>query len=58
MTENPNDVAERMVSMYGRSSYTPEERATDHAFSYDSTEPGRKFWIAVLDHINKLRGAK
>jgi hypothetical protein len=55
MDEDPKNIAERMVSMYGRSKYTPEERATDHAFSYDSTEPGRKFWIEVLDHINKLR---
>ena len=56
MNEDPETIAERMVSMYKHSKYTPEERATDHAFSYDSTEPGRKFWIEVLDHINKLKG--
>lgn len=56
MNEDPKITAERMVSMYGKSKYTPEQRATDHAFSYDSTESGRKFWIAVLDHINKLKG--
>ena len=56
MNEDPKTTAERMVSMYGKSKYTPEQRATDHAFSYDSTESGRKFWIEVLDHINKLRG--
>ena len=55
MNEDPKDTAERMVSLYKHSKYTPEERASDHAFSYDSTEPGRKFWIEVLDHINKLR---
>ena len=55
MDEDPKNIAERMASMYKHSKYTPEERATDHAFSYDSTEPGRKFWIEVLDHINKLR---
>jgi len=53
MTEDPKDTAERMVSLYKHSKYTPEERATDHAFSYDSHEEGRKFWIAVLNHINK-----
>ena len=53
MNEDPKTIAERMVSMYGRSKYTPEERATDHAFAYDSHEAGRKFWIAVLNHINK-----
>lgn len=55
MNDEPKDTALRMVSMYKHSNYTPEERATDHAFSYDSHEAGRKFWLAVLDHINKLR---
>jgi hypothetical protein len=55
MNEDPKHVAERMVSMYGRSKYTPEERATDHAFAYDSHEAGRKFWIEVLNHINKRK---
>jgi hypothetical protein len=58
MDEDPKAIAERMVSMYKHSKYTPEERASDHAFSYDSTEPGRKFWIAVLDHMNKLKETK
>jgi hypothetical protein len=58
MDEDPRAIAERMVSMYKHSKYTPEERASDHAFSYDSTEPGRKFWIAVLDHMNKLKETK
>jgi hypothetical protein len=53
MTEDPKDTAERMVSLYKSSKYTPEQRATDHAFAYDSHEAGRKFWIAVLNHINK-----
>ena len=55
MNDNPRDTALRMVSMYKHSKYTPEERATDHAFSYDSKSSQRKFWIAVLNHINKLR---
>jgi hypothetical protein len=55
MNEDPKDVAMRMVSMYGRSKYTPEERASDHAFSYDSHEDGRKFWIAVLEEIYRRK---
>lgn len=53
-----NDVtatAKRMLSMYGHSQYTPEERATDHAFAYESHESGRKFWIAVLQMIYQLK---
>jgi hypothetical protein len=55
MNEDPKTVAERMLSMYGTSKYTPAERATDHAFAYDSHEAGRKFWIEVLNHINQPR---
>ena len=58
MTEKPSDVAERMVSMYGRSRYTPEERATDHAFAYESTDPQRKFWIEVLNSINRIKNGE
>jgi len=54
--EDPRDTALRMVSMYKHSKYTPEERATDHAFSYDSNSSQRKFWLAVLNHINQPRG--
>ena len=53
ITDDPRNTAMRMVSLYKNSKYTPEERATDHAFSYDSHESGRKFWILVLNHINK-----
>jgi hypothetical protein len=53
MNEDPKTVAERMVSMYGKSKYTPAERASDHAFAYDSHESGRKFWIEVLNYINQ-----
>jgi len=53
ITEDPRNTAMRMVSLYKNNKYTPEERATDHAFSYDSHEAGRKFWILVLNHINK-----
>jgi len=51
--QDPKATAERMVSMYGTSKYTPAERATDHAFAYDSQDEGRKFWIAGLNHINQ-----
>ena len=47
--------AKRMLSMYGRSKYTPEERATDHAFAYDSQDQGRKFWIGVLQAIYRIK---
>lgn len=56
LKEDPRHTAERMLSMYGRSKYTPEERATDHAFAYASQTDGRRFWIAVLNHINELKG--
>lgn len=52
MNDDPKDTALRMLSMYGHSKYTPQQRATDHAFSYDSHEAGRKFWIEVLNHMN------
>ena len=58
MNEDPKDIAERMLSMYKHSKYTPEERASDHAFAYDSNEAGRKFWIAVLQHIYRLKGSQ
>ena len=52
---NPQATAERMLSMYKHSQYTPEERATDHAFAYDSKDDGRKFWIAVLQEIYRIK---
>ena len=54
-TENPEHTAERMLSLYKHSQYTPEARATDHAFAYDSKDPGRKFWIAVLQAIYRIK---
>ena len=56
MNEDPKTIAERMLSMYKHSKYTPEERASDHAFAYDSHEDGRKFWIAVLQYIYQMKG--
>jgi hypothetical protein len=41
--------------MYGRSKYTPEERATDHAFAHDSHTAGRKYWLAVLQAMYQLK---
>lgn len=58
MNEDPKAIAMRMMSMYKHSKYTPEQRATDHAFAYDSNEPGRKFWIEVLNHINTPKEIK
>jgi hypothetical protein len=55
MTNDPKDTALRMLSMYKHSQYTPEERATDHAFAYESHEAGRKFWIAVLQTIYRIK---
>ena len=52
---DPLATAKRMLSMYGNSQYTPEERATDHAFAYDSQDAGRKFWIAVLQAIYRIK---
>jgi hypothetical protein len=53
--ENPRHTAERMLSLYGRSQYSPEARATDHAFAYDSQTKERRFWIAVLQAINEIK---
>ena len=58
LKDDPRDTALRMVSMYKHSKYTPEERATDHAFAYESHETGRKFWIEVLNHINSRNQPK
>ena len=55
MNDDAKATALRMLSMYGHSKYTPEQRATDHAFTYDSHEAGRKFWIDVLNHINERK---
>ena len=54
-TLDPQATAERMLSMYKHSQYTPEARATDHAFAYESKDEGRKFWIAVLNAINQIK---
>jgi hypothetical protein len=55
MNEDPRTIAQRMLSMYGRSKYTPEERATDHAFAHDSHTAGRKYWLAVLQAMYQLK---
>ena len=55
MYDDPQATAERMLSMYKNSKYTPEERATAHAFAYDSKDAGRKFWIEVLNIINRIK---
>jgi hypothetical protein len=55
MTDDPRATALRMHSMYKHSKYSPESRATDHAFAYESHEEGRKFWIAVLQEIYRIK---
>ena len=55
MSEDPKATALRMLSMYKHSSYTPEARATDHAFAYDSHDSGRKFWIEVLQTMYQIK---
>lgn len=58
-TKDPRVTAERMIAMHKHSKYTPEERATDHAFAYDNQDEGRKYWIAVLQEIKRIKaGAK
>ena len=52
---DPQATAERMLSMYKTSPYTPEQRVTDHAFAYDSKDAGRKFWIEVLQIIYRIK---
>lgn len=57
MMRTPQEAAEWMFSNYKESSYSPEERATDHAFSYDSAEDaGRKYWLAVLQAMKNMNG--
>lgn len=55
MNDDPQATAHRMLSMYKHSKYTPEERVTDHAFAYESQDAGRKFWIAVLQAIYRIK---
>ena len=49
-----NRAAERMLSMYKNSPYTPEARATDYACAHASGDAGRKFWIGALNAINQI----
>lgn len=62
MIEVPQDAAwraaQRMLERYARDKYSPEERATDHAFSYDSEDQGRKFWLAVLQAMQRIRNGE
>lgn len=52
---DPQATAERMLSMYKTSPYTPEQRVSDHAFAYDSKDAGRKYWIEVLQIIYRIK---
>lgn len=45
-------VAARMVDMYRDSPYKPEERAVDHAFSYDDWR--RRYWMEVAYAIGEV----
>lgn len=57
-TEAAERAAHRMLERYGRDKYSPEERATDHAFSYGSQDQGRKFWIAVLQAMQRIKNGE
>lgn len=50
--------ARNMLTRYGRDKYSPEERATDHAFAYDSATDGRKYWLAVVTFIHRIRNGE
>lgn len=58
LTENSDskvtDTAQRMIDRYSGLSYTPYERAGDHAMGYDSGDPRYKYWVNVQDEIRRI----
>jgi len=61
----PQEAAEWMLSKYKNSSYSPEARAADHAFSHglrstpctsSAADDGRKYWLAVLKAMESIKG--
>lgn len=48
------ETAERMRLLHSGSSYSAEERASDHAFANDAGA-GREFWLAVGRELRKMR---
>lgn len=48
------DTAQRMVKNYTSLSYTPYDRAVDHAISYESNQPQYHYWMAVAQEILRL----
>lgn len=46
--------AKRMIERYSGMKYTPYERASDHAMSYDRSDPRQQYWLEVADQIRKL----
>lgn len=46
--------AAHMVNLHRGSAYLPEERAVDHAFSYDMTDPRHIYWLAVAAAISEI----
>lgn len=47
------DTANHMINLHKDSSYTPAERADDHAMSYESSDPRFAYWTTVRDEILK-----
>lgn len=48
------EIAQRMIDRYSGLSYTPYERAGDHAMGYDSSDPRYKYWTSVQDEIRRI----
>ena len=46
--------AKHMIDLYDLSTYTPGERARDHAISYESNSPQYKYWTNVCNYINYI----
>ena len=47
--------AQRMIERYSGLSYPPNERAWDHAFSYDRDMPQHAYWKAVATEIERIQ---
>lgn len=48
------DTAQHMVKQYSGLSYTPYDRAVDHAISYESNTPQYKYWMSVAQEIMRM----
>lgn len=52
--ESVRATAANMVALHRDSSYKPEERAVDHAYSYDSGDWRRRYWLDVALAISEI----